>query len=211
MFAGRSFCLAGACARAGDRPLEAIAKGGRHLAITKERKRELVAQYSDLLSKTDGFIVTEYRGLTVAMVNDLRNRLRDSNGTYTVTKNTLFSIALEQSGWPVPENLLLGPTAVVFGNGNLPAAAKAVQAFIKDNPDQLKVKGGVLAGSVFSAKDVEAIANLPTLDEIHAQLIGLITQPAASLVGLLNSATSQLVNVLHAYVQENSGESEAAA
>lgn len=181
------------------------------MAITKERKYELVAEYSDLLSKTDGFIVTEYRGLTVAKVDDLRNRLRDAaGGGYTITKNTLFSIALEQGGWPVPADLLLGPTAVVFGNGNLPAVAKAVQAFRKDNPDLFIVKGGVLAGDIFSAEDVEAISNLPTLDEIHAQLIGLITQPAASLAGLLNSATSQVVNVLHAYVQENSG-GEAAA
>src|SRR5689334_7238262 len=99
----------------------------RLLAITKERKYQLVADYADLLSKTDGFIVTEYRGLSVSKLDDLRNRLRDAvGGGYTITKNTLFSIALEQSGWPVPEALLEGPTAVVFGNGNLPAVAKAV-------------------------------------------------------------------------------------
>jgi large subunit ribosomal protein L10 len=182
------------------------------LAITKARKNELVAEYSDILSRTDGFIVTEYRGLTVAKVNDLRNRLADAGGgSYSVTKNTLFSIALQQGGWPVPADLLLGPTAVAFGNGNLPAIAKAVQAFQKDNPDLFIVKGGVLASATFGAKDLEAISNLPTLDEVHASLIGLITQPAASLAGLLNSATSQIVNVLNAYVQENSGDGEAAA
>ena len=182
------------------------------MAITKERKYQLVAEYSDLLSKTDGFIVTEYRGLTVAKLDDLRNRLAAAaGGGYSVTKNTLFSIALQQGGWPVPEDLLLGPTAVVFGNGNLPAVAKAVQAFQKDNPDLFIVKGGVLAGATFGANDLEAVSNLPTLDEVHAQLIGLITQPAAALAGLLNSATSQVVNVLNAYVQENSGDGEAAA
>ena len=182
------------------------------MAITKERKYELVAEYGDLLSKTDGFIVTEYRGLTVAKLDDLRNRLADAaGGGYSVTKNTLFSIALKQGGWPVPEDLLLGPTAVVFGNGNLPAVAKAVQAFQKDNPDLFIVKGGVLAGATFGASDLEAVSKLPTVDEIHSQLIGLITQPAAALAGLLNSATSQVVNVLNAYVQENSGDGEAAA
>lgn len=189
-----------------------IAKGGNALAITKERKYELVAEYSDLLSKTDGFIVTEYRGLTVVKLDELRNRLREAaGGGFTVTKNTLFSIALQQAGWPVPEHLLLGPTAVAFGNGNLPAVAKTIQAFQKDNPDLFIIKGGVLAGDVFSAREVETIATLPTLDEIHAQLVGLITQPAAALVGLLNSATGQIVNVLQAYVQANSGEGEAAA
>ena len=181
------------------------------MAITKERKNELVAEYSDLLAKTDGFIVTEYRGLTVEKLDDLRNRLRESAGVYTVTKNTLFSIALAQNGWTVPTDLLLGPTAVAFGNGNLPAVAKALQAFAKDNPDLFVVKGGVLAGKVFGAKDVEAISNLPTLDEIHAQLAGLIVQPAAQLAGLLNAATSQVVNVLQAYLQENQPSEDTAA
>jgi large subunit ribosomal protein L10 len=172
------------------------------LAITRERKEELVATYSDLLAKTDGFIVTEYRGLTVAKLDDLRNKLREAAGEYAVTKNTLFTIALKESGWPVPTDLLLGPTAVAFGNGNLPAVAKVMQGFLKDNAEVFVIKGGVLAGSIFNARDVAAISSLPTLDEIHAQLAGLIVQPAALLAGLLNSATSQVVNVLQAYVQD---------
>lgn len=178
------------------------------MAITRERKSELVAQYSDLLSRTDGFIVTEYRGLTVAKLDDLRNRLRDAAGGYTITKNTLFSIALKEGGWPVPEELLLGPTAVVFGNGNLPGVAKTVQAFQKDNADLFIVKGGVMAGAVFGAKDIEAVSNLPTIEEIRAQLAGLVVAPAQSLVNLLNSATAQVVNVLQAYVQENTKDAD---
>jgi large subunit ribosomal protein L10 len=172
------------------------------LAITKERKEELVSTYSDLLAKTDGFIITEYRGLTVAKLDDLREKLRGASGAYAITKNTLFSISLKQNGWPVPADLLVGPTAVAFGNGNLPAVAKIVQGFQKDNADLFIVKGGVIAGSVFKAKDLEAIASLPTLDEIHAQIAGLLVQPAASLAGLLSSATSQVVNVLQAYLQD---------
>ncbi len=179
------------------------------MAITRERKEELVAEYARLLANTDGFIVTEYRGLSVEKLDDLRDRLREAAGVYTVTKNTLFSIALKENGWAVPADLLLGPTAIAFGNGNLPAVAKAIQAFVKDNPELFVVKGGVLAGEVFSAKEVEAISNLPTLDEIHAQLAGLIVQPASQLAGLLNAATSQVVNVLQAYVQENSSEDAA--
>jgi large subunit ribosomal protein L10 len=173
------------------------------LAITRERKEELVATYTQLLSKTDGFILAEYRKMNTDKVNDLRKRLGDAaGGTYSVTKNTLFRIALEQNGWPVPRELLEGQTGVVFGNGNLPAVAKAVQAFAKDNGDFFVVKGGVISGSVFNAKELEAVANLPTLDEIHAQLAGLIVQPASLLAGLLSSATGQVVNVLQAYLQE---------
>ncbi|HLU08950.1 MAG TPA: 50S ribosomal protein L10 [Oceanobacillus sp.] len=172
------------------------------MAITRERKEELVAQYSQLLSGTDGFIVAEYRGLTVAQLGELRRRLREAAGVFSVTKNTLFSRALEQSGWPVPEDLLVGPTGVAFGNGNLPGVAKAVQGFAKDNPDFFVIKGGVMAGSIFKASDVETLASLPTMDELRAQLAGLVVQPAAQLAGLLDAATSQVVNVLQAYLQE---------
>jgi len=103
----------------------------------------------------------------------------------------------------VPSDLLVGPTAVAFGNGNLPGVAKIVQGFQKENADLFIVKGGVISGSIFKAKDLDAIASLPTLDELHAQLAGLIVQPAASLAGLLSAATSQVVNVLQAYLQEH--------
>ncbi len=180
------------------------------MAISRERKEELVAQYNQLLAGTDGFIVTEYRGLSVAKLNDLRAKLTESTGVYSITKNTLFTRALSDSGWPVPEELLVGPTAVAFGNGNLPKVAKVLQGFAKDNAGIFVIKGGVLAGNVFSPKEVEAIANLPTMEEIRAQLAGLLVQPASQLAGLLDAATSQVVNVLQAYVQENEG-GEAAA
>ncbi len=173
------------------------------MAITRERKEELVATYSELLSKTDGFIIAEYKGLTVAQVGNLRKKLGDVGGSFSVTKNTLFKLALQENGWVIPEDLLLGPNGVVFGNGNLPAVAKAVQAFSKDLPDIFKVKGGVIANSIFNAREVEAVANLPTMDEIRAQLAGIIVAPASQLAGLLNAATSQVVNVLQAYVDKN--------
>ncbi len=172
------------------------------MAISRERKEELVAQYTELLSTSDGFIVTEYRGLSVAKLDDLRNALGESDGVYTITKNTLFRIALEQNNWPIPESLLEGPTAVAFGGSNLPGVAKIVRGFVKDNADLFIIKGGVMAGSVFAAKDVEAIADLPTMDEIRAQLAGLIVMPASQIAGLLQSATSQVVNVIQAYVDD---------
>jgi large subunit ribosomal protein L10 len=186
-----------------ERLIAFVGKEEGRLAITKERKEELVAVYNSQLAKTDGFIVTEYRGLTVDKLDDLRNKLRAASGSYTITKNTLFGISLKQNGWPVPSDLLVGPTAVAFGNGNLPGVAKIVQAFQKENADLFIVKGGVISGSIFKAKDLDAIASLPTLDELHAQLAGLIVQPAASLAGLLSAATSQVVNVLQAYLLEH--------
>ena len=181
------------------------------MAITRERKEDLVATYGELLRNTDGFIVAEYNKMTVAKVDDLRNRLREGpGGVYAVTNNTLFRIALQENGWNVPDELFVGQTGVIFGNGNLPAVAKTVQGYIKDNAELLSVRGGVLAGAVFSPREMEAVANLPTLEEIHAQLAGLVVQPAAILAGLLESATSQVVNVVQAYLQKHE-EGEAAA
>jgi large subunit ribosomal protein L10 len=179
------------------------------LAITRERKEELVAQYSDILKSASGFIITEYRGMNMGAFNDLRKKLGDIDGSYIVTKNTLFTIALREAGWVVPEDMLLGPVATVFANGNMSAVAKLVLDFNKDHEQHFVIKGGVMAGSVFKASEVEAVSKLPTLDELRAQLAGLIMQPASSLVGVINAATADIVNVLQSYVQENT-EGEAA-
>jgi large subunit ribosomal protein L10 len=185
-------------------------KGGIRLAITRKRKEELVAQYAELLSATNGFIVTEYRGLTVAQLKDLRARLREVQGRYVVTKNTLFSRALRAAEWPIPEDLLLGPTAVAFGDGNLPAVAKIVLAFARENEGIFKIKGGVLAGQIIDARQVEAVSTLPSIEELRAQIAGLVVQPAAGLVSVLNAATAQVVQVLQAYVDKNKPAGEAA-
>lgn len=169
------------------------------MAITRERKEELLGIYGQTLTGTDGFILVEFKGLNMARINDLRGRLKPSGATYMVTKNTLLRIALEQGGWPVPTDMLALPSGTIFGNGSLPAAAKIVQKFAQENPDQFIVKGGVIGTAIFKASELEAVSNLPTIEEIRAQLAGVIVAPAAQLAGLLNAATSQLVNVLQAY------------
>lgn len=182
------------------------------MAISKERKQELVAIYGEMLQHSNGIILTEYRGLTIAKVDNLRARLRDVDGVYAVTKNTLFKIALQNADWPVPEELLAGPVATAFADGNFPGVAKAVLDFQKENADIFVIKGAVMGGSLLTTQQVEAISQLPSLDELRSQLVGLLVQPATGLVSVLNAATSSVVNVLHAYVQENSSEdgSEAA-
>ena len=176
------------------------------MAITKERKDELVALYGEILQHTAGFVVTEFRYLSMKEVTELRGKLRASGAQFMVTKNTLLKIALEQHGWPVPDELLVGPVAVAFADGNFPDMAKAVLEYAKEREGKLTVKGGVMTGHIMNAKQIQMISELPSLDELRAQLAGLLVQPATGLVSILNSATGQLVNVLHAYVQEKGGE-----
>ncbi|RMF76424.1 MAG: 50S ribosomal protein L10 [Chloroflexi bacterium] len=174
------------------------------MAISRKKKEELVAHYGELIDNTSGFVITEYRGLTVAQISQLRNKLREIDAKYVVTKNTLLKRTLTDAGWPVPEELLVGPVAVAIANGNFPGTAKAVFEFAKEFPDILVVKGGIMDGEVLDVSSVKAISELPSMDELRAQLAGLLVQPATGLVSVLNSATGSLVNVLQAYVQENS-------
>jgi large subunit ribosomal protein L10 len=179
------------------------------LAISRERKEELVAVYNQILSHSNGFIVTEYRGLTVSNLNELRNKLVEVNSAYVVTKNTLFKRALRENEWPIPDDLLAGPVATAFSDGNMPGMAKAILEFQKNYEDRFIIKGGVMSGSILTAAQIDAVSKLPTLDELRAQIAGLLVQPATGLVSVINSATASIVNVLHAYVQEDSNEDAA--
>lgn len=172
------------------------------MAISKERKEELVAAYKDYLSRADGIVITEYRGLSVAQVGDLRAKLRDVSGRYVITKNTLFKIALRDLGWPVPEDLMVGTTGVALAEGGFPTLAKSMIAYANDNAAVMTVKGGVMAGMILNSAQVEAVSTLPSLDELRAQLAGLIVQPAAGLVSVLNAGVASVAQVLQAYVQK---------
>ncbi|NWG15676.1 MAG: 50S ribosomal protein L10 [Chloroflexi bacterium] len=172
------------------------------MAISKERKAELIAVYKDFLNRADGIVVTEYRGITVTQISDLRARLREVQGRYVITKNTLFKIALRDMNWPVPDDLLVGTTGVVFGQGNFPTVAKSVLGYNKDFPDILAIKGGVMSGQILSAAQVDAVSSLPSLDELRSQLAGLIVQPAAGLVSMINAGVASVAQVLAAYVQK---------
>jgi len=177
------------------------------LAISKERKQALVAQYSTLLEQTNGFVIVEYRGLSVPETDILRAQVREAGGLYIVAKNTLFTKALQDRGWPIPDDLLQGPVAVAFGMDNLPGVAKAVLEFTADKTREGKigVTGGVMTGQILDAKKVSAVSMLPSLDEMRAQLIGLIVAPATGIVSVINAANGQIVNVIQAYLDEKGG------
>jgi large subunit ribosomal protein L10 len=184
------------------------------LPISRERKEELVAQYVELLEQSNGFAVIAAKGLSVSKIEALRKKIYGAGGKYVVAKNTLLQIALEQAGWDVPEDVLLGPTAVAFGVENFPGVAKAVLEFIKDEnlDEKMEIQGGVMSGEgVLNAADVKAVSELPSLPELQAQIIGLIISPARSLVTILNNAESGVVNVLQAWLDKDKNDDGEAA
>jgi large subunit ribosomal protein L10 len=171
------------------------------LPLTKERKQELIEEYVDLLERSNAIIVAEYRGLTNADMTRLRRALRESQGVFRVTKLTLFKRALAQVGYPLPEQLSGTPLAIGFCLDEVPGVAKALADFAKDS-EALVVRAGLMSGAVLNAKQVEALATLPPLDVLQAQILGLLDAPAANLVGVIQAGVGQIVNVLHAYVEQ---------
>jgi len=175
------------------------------LPITRERKEELVAKYVELLNESNGFIIVQTQGLTVAQTQGLRNTVRGERGLYAVAKNTLIKKALEEANWTIPEDLLQGPVAIIFGRDNMPGVSKALLKYMEDEGfgEKMQVTGGVMTGDVLNASQIDAVSKLPTLDELRAQIAGLVVSPAQGVVNVLYQATGGVVNVLQAYLDKH--------
>lgn len=175
------------------------------MPVSRARKEELVTQYVEILNECDGLVIVHTQGLGVPQIEGLRAAVREHNGRYLVAKNTLMRNALEQANWVIPEDLLEGPVAIIFGRDNMPGVAKAVFKHIEDEEfaERMRVTGGIMSGNVLDAAQVEAVSKLPTLDELRAQIAGLMMSPAQSIVDVLNQATGGVVNVLQAYVDKH--------
>jgi large subunit ribosomal protein L10 len=181
------------------------------LAITREKKDELIAQYKEDISRSQGMIVIDYRGLTVKQIEELRKRVRVAKGSFVVTKNTLLARALKDTGMPVSEELLFGPCGVSFCFGEVATIAKVMIDFGKESK-LAEMKGGWVGSVVVNAEGMKAIAELPPLPVIRAQLLGLINTPARQLASVVAGGIRQVVNVLHAYSESGeAAEAEAAA
>lgn len=166
------------------------------MAITREKKGEMVSSLAVVLKEAQAIIITDYRGLPTAELAGLRNQLRGMQASYHVAKNTLVVLALQKAGLPVPKDLLEGPTALAFLSSDIAGPTKALNVFFKDKG--LPIKGAIVGQQVYNAKGVEDLANLPSREQIYAMILGGLQGPAASLVGVLNGTLSDLVRTLQA-------------
>jgi large subunit ribosomal protein L10 len=174
------------------------------LAISRERKQELVRQYIERLEQSQGLILADYRGLRVAEMEQLRRTTRETGSTLQVVKNRLLKLALAEAGISLPDEWLQGPTLVAFCTDEMPATAKAMIDFAKDMP-ALVIKGGLLEGSVLSDEQVKDLANLPSREVLLAQVLGTINAPASQVAGVVASGIRQVLNLLQAYVDKLEG------
>jgi len=167
------------------------------LAISKEKKQELVKSYAEEFSRSQAAILTDYRGLPVAELNQLRNKMREVGSGYHVVKNRLVKLALREAGLPVPEELLQGPTAIGFCYEDAVAPAKVLTEYTKESK-MLTIKGGILGERVIDAQAISSLADLPPRDVLLTQLLSGIQSPIAGLVNVLSSTLRGLVTVLKA-------------
>jgi large subunit ribosomal protein L10 len=171
------------------------------LAISREKKEELVSWYADLFSRSSAVILTDYRGLTMVDISQLRNKLREIQSEYHVTKNRLMKLALEQAGLPVPEDLLEGPTAAGFCFEEAPAVAKLLVELSKESK-VLVIKGGLLGNKIIGADEVTALAELPPREVVLAQVLGTIQSPAGGIARAIASGIRSILYVLKARVKQ---------
>jgi large subunit ribosomal protein L10 len=167
------------------------------LAISREKKEAMVADYVDKVSRSPVMILADYRGLTVANVTDLRQRLREQNSGFHVIKNKLFALALQESGIEVPLDRLDGPLAVGFCFGEPPAVAKVLLDFARET-QILQVRGAILSGQFVGAEQVRAIADLPPREVLLAQLLGTLQGPMSTLVSTITAPLREIAQVLRA-------------
>jgi large subunit ribosomal protein L10 len=170
------------------------------LAITKERKDEIVAQYSEWIKRSQATVITEYNGLTMKELDDLRKKTRDIGGEFHVVKNTLGKLAFEKAGMPIPKDLFDGSTAVCFAFTDAPAMAKAVMEYAKSS-EKFKIKGGYLDNKPMTAEGVKSLSELPPLPVMRAQLMGTLLAPASQLARLLAEPGRRIAAVIKAYAE----------
>jgi large subunit ribosomal protein L10 len=180
------------------------------MSTIREGKAGVVEAVREKLDGSDAAVVTEYRGLTVGEMASLRRALRAVGGDYKVFKNTLVRRAVEGSGHEAMAGLLEGPTAIAFVHGDVSAVAKALRDFARTAP-ALVVKGGVLDGTFLDARELTALADLPSRDVLLAMFAGALAAPMRSMAGLLQALPRSFAYGLSALIESKGGAPEAPA
>lgn len=170
--------------------------------VRKERKPEIVDWMRDKLDRAEIVIVTDYRGLTVAQLTDLRTRFRQQGTEYHVVKNTLAGFAAGAAGKPGLTQFLKGPTALVLGYDDVVQPAKTLQEYLKAGDTSLGIKGGLLGDRILTTEEINALAKTPPKEELIARFVGLMQSPISRLVTVLNGNLQGLATVLQARVKQ---------
>lgn len=165
-----------------------------------ERKREIVAELTEKLSRTQFAVVADYRGMTVEEITRLRGKLYETGAEVIIAKNTLLRIAAHETGRSALDSLLTGPTAIMFAYDDVAATAKVLQDYLRDSAGKFAVRGGLLGASLLAADDLEQVAKMPSRQQVLAEIVGGIQSPLSGLVGVVNAPVADVVGCVNAVV-----------
>lgn len=159
---------------------------------TLEEKQAIVAELKQDLSESQLAVVIDYKGLSVAEITDLRNRLRESGAVCKIAKNTLMRKAVEDdASWSAMTEFLSGTSAFILLKDELGGAIKAYQSFQKDTK-KTELRGGVMEGRALSEKDIEAVTKLPSKQELMARIAGMLNANTVKLARGINAVPTKL-------------------
>ena len=161
--------------------------------MNKAKKQEYIENMTNQFDKSEAVIVTHYQGLTMQQLDDLRNRMREHGIQFKITKNRITKLAIEKTRCKDLSKLFTGPTAVAFGEDAI-MSARILSKFAKDN-ENLKLIGGIMDNEILDQAGVQNVANLPTLDEARANIVGILNASASKLISILLARSEKMSNL----------------
>jgi large subunit ribosomal protein L10 len=171
------------------------------LAVSRERKEEVLATYAEWLKKSQAVILVEYTGTKMKTLDGIRAKIREAGGEFHVVKNTLVRRVFAEQGMKLPDDYLVKSTAISFAFTDPASTAKALTEATK-GIEFVKVKGGFMAGQALSAAQVKALAEMPPLPVVRAQLLGVLQAPAGKLVRTIAEPARGLAAVVKAFADK---------
>ena len=158
--------------------------------MNKEQKKNYISEMETQFQNNKAVMVTHYQGLTMSQLDELRGQMREHGIKFTITKNRITKIALEKTKCKELSNLFTGATAVAFSDDAI-ISARILSKFAKTN-ESLKLLGGIMGNEVLDQAAVQNVANLPTLDEARANIVGILATPASKLVSILLARSEKM-------------------
>ena len=174
--------------------------------MPREKKAQIIDRLQEVFSKCSIGILTDYRGLSVPQITDLRRKLKEAGIEYKVVKNTLARFAAERAGKDELAGFFVGPVAVALGYGDITEPARVLADYIGTSKASLSVKGGFLGDSVLSVEDVMTLSTLPSRELLLAKVVGGMQIPIMALLGCLTTPMRGFMGILQARIQQLEGE-----
>lgn len=171
------------------------------MPFTKDKKKQMLDELEIIISQAKSAIFTEYRGTKVAKVQELRKELRENDVKLKVVKNTLLKKVLEKHGLTIDQEILDKPIAMAVGVNDEVAPAKLVNNKSKE-VESLVILGGLVNGEFYNASQIKALADMPSREQMQAQVVGTIAAPLTGFVNVLSGNLRGLINVLNAYKEK---------